>query len=99
MSKLVTEFKSLTLSQQHEAYPAITAVYNAAKEARRVELEAEIRQLGFKPGEAKKPAAAGVKYRSKQDLTKGWGGRGAVATWLKEEMAATGLPLEAFKVP
>lgn len=59
MSKLVTDFKALTLSQQHEAYPATTAVYSTVKEARHVKLEQEIRQLGFHPGEAaKKPAAA-----------------------------------------
>jgi len=34
MSMVVTEFKALTLAQQHEAFPLITAAYNAAKEAR-----------------------------------------------------------------
>ena len=32
MSKLVTDFKALPLAQQHEAYPLITAAYNAAKD-------------------------------------------------------------------
>lgn len=85
MAGIVTAFKALSLDEQTEAYPQITAAFNTAKDARRQQLEAEIRTLGFKPGEVKKPAV-------------GWAGRGAVATWLKDEMAATGLPLEAFKV-
>lgn len=97
MSKLVTDFKVLTLSQQHETYPAITAVYNAAKEARRVELEQEIRQLGFRPGEAAKKPAVAVKYRSRKDPSKGWAGRGAEPLWLKAEMAESGLTLDDFR--
>lgn len=97
MTKLVAEFKTLPLSQQHETFPLLIAAYNAAKEARRAELETEIKQLGFRPGEAKKSQAA-VKYRSKVNPALGWGGRGAVATWLKDEMAVSGLPLEAFRV-
>lgn len=96
MSKLVTEFKSLTLSQQHEAYPAITAAYNAAKEARRQELEAEIRAMGFVPGEGKKPPTVAAKYRSQKNPALSWAGRGAKPLWLNEEMAETGLPLDAF---
>ncbi len=96
--KIVTDFEALKLKEMIEAHPQITAALNAAKEKRRQELESEIRSLGLKPGEAKKPAAAGVKYRSKLEPSRGWGGRGAMATWLKDEMAATGLPLEAFRV-
>lgn len=99
MSKLVTDFKALTLSQQQEIFPAITAVYNAAKEARRQELEAEIRYLGFRPGEAKKPPTVAAKYRSKKDPAKTWAGRGAEPNWLKTEMAETGLLLEEFRAP
>jgi DNA-binding protein H-NS len=97
MSKLVGDFKALTLSQQHETYPAITAVYNAAKEVRRLELEAEIRQLGFRPGDAVKKPPAAVKYRSRKDATKTWAGRGAEPTWLKAEMAESGLKLEDYR--
>lgn len=97
MSKLVNDFKGLPLAQQRETYPLLTATYKAAKEARRVELEAEIEAMGFRPGEAEKPAAA-VKYRSKADPSQTWAGRGAEPTWLKAEMQSSGLPLEAFKV-
>lgn len=98
MSKLINDFKALPLAQQHETYPLLTAAYQASKEARRLELEAEIKAMGFRPGEARKPPTAAVKYRSKLQPSRGWGGRGALATWLKDEMAATGLPLEAFAV-
>jgi DNA-binding protein H-NS len=49
------------------------------------------------PGEGKKPAVAAVKYRSKANPANGWAGRGALPTFLKDEMEKTGLPLEAFK--
>ena len=72
MSKLVTDFKALTLSQQHETYPAITAAYNAAKDARRVELEAEIKLLGFKNWRSEEVAHSGrkvsLKERPEQDV-------------------------------
>jgi DNA-binding protein H-NS len=97
MAKLVNDFKALSLAEQHEVYPLITAAYQQAKEARRQELEAEIKGLGFKPGEGRKAPAAAVKFRSKKNPALTYGGRGAIATWLKEEMAETGLPLEAFK--
>jgi DNA-binding protein H-NS len=98
MSKIVTDFKGLSLEAQTEAYPQITAAFNATKDARRQELEAEIRGLGFVPGEGKKPATAAVKFRLKADPSKGWAGRGQEPTWLKQEMKETGLPLESFKV-
>ncbi|UZE47008.1 hypothetical protein ONR75_18565 [Rhodopseudomonas sp. P2A-2r] len=50
MSKVVSNFKALKLTEMAETYPLITAEFNAAKERRRAELEAEIRGLGFKPG-------------------------------------------------
>lgn len=53
---ILTAFKALPLEQQTSTYQHITAAFNAAKDARRLELEAEIRVLGLKPGEAaKKP--------------------------------------------
>lgn len=97
MHRLVNEFKHLSLAQQHEVFPDILAVYNAAKEARRQELEAEIKSLGFKPGEGKKPPAVAAKYRSKKDPAKTWAGRGAEPTWLKKEMAESGLTLDDFR--
>lgn len=97
MTGIVAAFKALSLDAQTEAYPQITAVFNAAKDGRRQELEAEIRALGFKPGEGRKMPTAAVKFRSRKDPSKTWAGRGAEPTWLKQEMQASGLALEAFK--
>jgi len=97
MHRLVTEFKLLSLAQQHEVFPDILAAYNAAKEARRQELETEIKSLGFKPGEGRKPPVVAAKYRSKKDPARTWAGRGAEPLWLKAEMSETGLSLEDFR--
>jgi hypothetical protein len=40
--KIVTDFMALSLEQQTEAHPQITAAFNAAKDARRLQLEAEV---------------------------------------------------------
>jgi hypothetical protein len=45
MTGIVTAYKALSLEQQTEAYPQITAAFNAAKDLRRQELEAQIRRL------------------------------------------------------
>ena len=58
MTGIVTAFKALSLDAQLQAYPEITAALNAAKDARRLQLKAEIRGLGFKPGEGKKRLTA-----------------------------------------
>lgn len=98
MPDVLDLFKSLPLDQQTAIYPQITAAFNASKDARRVQLETEIRALGFRPGEGRKAPTAAVKYRSKADASKTWAGRGAEPTWLKTEMKSSGLPLEAFRV-
>jgi hypothetical protein len=54
MTGIVTASKALSLDAQSEAYPQITVAFNAAKDARRLQLDAEIRALGFKPGDGKK---------------------------------------------
>jgi len=54
MPGIVAAFKALTLDEMIRAYPDITAALVAAKEERRSQLEAEIRQLGFEPGEGKR---------------------------------------------
>ncbi|WP_440588167.1 H-NS family nucleoid-associated regulatory protein [Bradyrhizobium genomosp. III] len=79
-----------------EAYPQITALLVAAKDARRLQLEAEIKALGFEPGEGKRPLSAAARYRSLRNPTKTWAGRGAEPTWLRAEMAESGKSLEAF---
>jgi DNA-binding protein H-NS len=92
------EGKPFSTSLRLKAYPQITAVFNAAKDNRRQQLEAEIRALGFRPGEGKKPPTAAVKFRSKADPSKTWAGHGAEPTWLKQEMQSSGLALDAFRV-
>lgn len=75
----------------------ITALLAAAMDARRLQLEAEIKALGFKPGEGKRKPSAAVKYRSLRDPAKTWAGRGAGPTWLKAEMAESDKFLDAFR--
>lgn len=94
-SKVVTDFKALSLTQQHEDYPAITAAYNAAKDARRQELEAEIRAMGFTPGEGKKKPDRLPKYRGPQGEI--WTGVGAMAGWLKK-LKDAGEDIEKYRV-
>lgn len=53
-ARVLEDFKSLPIEQQTSAYKDITAAFAASKEARRQQLEAEIRLLGFTPGEGKK---------------------------------------------
>ena len=93
--KIVVEFKALSLDVQTEAYPQITAAFNASKDARRLQLEAEIRALGFKPGEGKKKPDRAVKYRGPQGEV--WTGVGAMAGWLKK-LKDAGEDIERFRV-
>lgn len=97
MAGIVASFKALTLYEMIRAYPEITAALNAAKDLRRQALEAEIRGLGFKPGEGKRAPPAAVKYRSLRDPSKTWAGRGVEPAWLKAEMAETGKAIDAFR--
>ncbi len=53
-ARVLEDFKALPIEQQTSAYKDITAAFAASKEARRQQLEAEIRLLGFMPGEGKK---------------------------------------------
>jgi multidrug efflux pump subunit AcrA (membrane-fusion protein) len=53
-ARLLADFKALPIEQQTSTYKDITAAFAASKEARRQQLEAEIRALGFTPGEGKK---------------------------------------------
>jgi hypothetical protein len=62
-ARVLADFKALSIDQQISAYKDITAAFAASKEARRQKLEAEIRSLGFTPGESKKKPE-----RKKQDL-------------------------------
>jgi DNA-binding protein H-NS len=90
--KIVAEFKALSLDVQTEAYPQITAAFNASKDARRLQLEAEIRALGF---EGKKKPDRAVKYRGPQGEV--WTGVGAMAGWLKK-LKDAGEDIERFRV-
>jgi DNA-binding protein H-NS len=92
--KVVADFKSLNLSEQHEAYPAITAAYNAAKDLRRQELEREIRDLGYKPGEVRK-APTVAKYRGPNG--EAYSGRGALPKWATDAGITTKEGMEKFR--
>lgn len=81
MAGIVAAFKALTLDEQSRAFPEITAAFEAAKDARRLQLEAEIRALGFKPGEGKRKPERPVKYRGPNGEV--WSGTGAMASWLR----------------
>lgn len=63
VQSIVAGFPNRGLSSNH-------AAFNAAKDARRLQREAEIRALGFKPAEGKKNPPAAVKYRGLRDPTK-----------------------------
>lgn len=55
MTGIVTAFKALSLDAQTEAYPHIIVAFNAANDAHRLQLEAEIRSQGSKPGRCLDP--------------------------------------------
>lgn len=94
MGNIVTDFKALTLTQQHEAYAAITTAYNASKESRRLELESEIRFLGFTPGEGKRKPTRTAKYVGPNGEV--WTGVGAMASWLRK-LKEAGEDIERYR--
>jgi hypothetical protein len=53
----VTPFKALSLERQKEAFPQITAAFEATKDAGRLQFEAEIHALGLSRGQIKEIAA------------------------------------------
>jgi len=95
MAGIVASFKALSLDEMIEAYPHITALLAAAKDARRQELEKEIRELGFRPGEARKPPAV-AKYRGPNGQP--YSGRGALPKWAIEAGVTTKEGMEKFRV-
>ena len=94
MAGIVATFRALSLDEMIEAYPQITAALNAAKDQRRSQLEAEIRSLGFRPGDAKRKPDRAVKYRGPNGET--WSGTGAMASWLKKLQDA-GADIEKYR--
>jgi DNA-binding protein H-NS len=94
MSKIVSDFKALSLDAMSEAYLRITAEFNAAKDARRQELESQIRALGFKPGEGKKKPERMPKYRGPNGEV--WSGVGAMASWLRK-LKEAGEEIERYR--
>lgn len=95
MTGIVAQFKALSLEAQAEAYPQITATFNASKDARRLHLEAEIRALGFKPGEPKKKPGRMPKYVGPNGEV--WTGVGAMASWLRK-LKDAGQDIERYRV-
>lgn len=55
--------KGADADEQSRAYPEITAAFEPAKACGVFQLEAEIRALGFKPGEGKRKPERPVEYR------------------------------------
>ncbi len=95
MTGIVTAFKALTLEAQTEAaYPQITAAFNAAKDARRLQLEAEIRSLGFKPGEGRKKPERAPRYVGPNGEV--WTGVGAMASVLRK-LKEAGEDIERYR--
>lgn len=64
------------------AYSEITAALDTAKNLLRQALEAEIKTLGFRPGEGKKKPARMAKYVGPNGEV--WTGVGAMAFWLRK---------------
>ncbi|MDP3078654.1 H-NS family nucleoid-associated regulatory protein [Bradyrhizobium sp.] len=91
-------FSSMNLIEQDLLLDELTAIHNTGKERRRQELRSELGSLTDRPMKTKPKPAGKPKYRSLTNPNLVWGGRGALASWLKAEMAETGKPLEAFKV-
>src|ERR1700738_824498 len=94
MTGIVTAFKALSRDAQTEAFPQITAAFNAAKDARRLQLEAEIRALGFKPGDGKKKSGRMAKYVGPNGEV--WTGVGAMASWLRK-LKEAGEDIERYR--
>ena len=102
------EFEKLTLEQQAETLEKLTNIHASAKHARAEMLMAELAKLGIKApvkttrkapvtsGDAR--AAVKPMYQSKKDPSLVWSGRGGTAKWLVNEMAASGLDKEAFRI-
>jgi hypothetical protein len=95
MTAIVAQFKALSLAVQLQAYPEITAVPNAAKDARCLQLEAEIRGLGFTPGKGKRKSDRPVKYRGPDAEV--WSGTGAMVSWLRK-LKDVGQDVEAYRI-
>ena len=93
MSPLLTQWKALPLTEQTTLYPQLTEIFEAAKEARRQALEAEIKALGCRPGGVKPKAK--VRYRGPNGET--WAGVGAMASWLKK-LKESGQDIETYRV-
>jgi DNA-binding protein H-NS len=88
-------FKSLPLVQQTAIYPQISAAFNASKDARRLQLEAEIRALGFSQERQRKSRNAS---RNTGDQTgEVWSGVGAMASLLLK-LKEAGESIENYRV-
>jgi DNA-binding protein H-NS len=94
MAGIVASFKALTLDEMIRAYPEISAALDTAKDLRRQALEAEIKTLGFKPGEGKKKPARMAKYVGPNGEV--WTGVGAMASWLRK-LKEAGEDIERYR--
>lgn len=82
----------------------LQSLYRRKRATEAEHLLSRLKALGLEPNTSQKGTAKNQrrpgepKYRSRKDPTLTWAGRGHVARWLEEEMAETGLPIEAFKI-
>lgn len=70
---------------------------------RRANLQKELSRLeglrsGGKVRNGRKGQKVAAKYRSRNDPTLQWAGRGAIPRWMREEMKGTKLKKEAFLI-
>lgn len=105
----MAKYDQMTIQELEHELSLVSTALEAKKDARRAELMAELEKLGGAP--AKPPRVRGVtdnskdgraapkpKYRSWEDPAKTWAQRGQKPTWLTDEMAKTGKPLEYFLI-
>lgn len=94
---LPTSQKAAVLAKlQHELADELT---------RAAQMLAELQSMGFAPNSANKSIRSAdrrhhpaPKYRSRSNPSLTWSGRGNTARWLLDEIAATGLKLEDFRI-
>jgi DNA-binding protein H-NS len=106
--ELKASFALLGLEAQAALLPELAQLHATAKQTKVDELKAQLAALGVTetkrtrgPNKTKADATrapAEAKYRSLKNPELVWSGRGALAGWLKAEMAESGKPKEAFLI-
>jgi DNA-binding protein H-NS len=112
-SSLLSSFGKLAFGAQEALLGQMASMYESAKHSRAAELMAELSKLGISTEKKRgrptgstngksKRGLAGVKvqarYRSKEDPSLTWAGRGMTPKWMKAEMRGTKLSKEDFAI-